>query len=91
MQLRVDIQRQGPRCPFANETLQLRLESGECFWLRGNSGSGKSSIALHLLGLRTLADAHFEVEWTGIEPERAGFGMVFQQGVLIDSLNVRKS
>lgn len=88
MQLRVEIQRQGPRCPFENDAVDLALGDGECLWLQGNSGSGKSSIALHLLGLRELPDASVEVRWDGIDPERAGFGMVFQQGVLIDSLNV---
>ena len=72
MQLRVDIRRQGPRCPFENEAVRMELGSGECLWLQGTSGAGKSSVALHLVGLRTLQDAEVEVEWTGIEAERAG-------------------
>jgi len=88
VQLQVEIDREGPRCPFQNESIRMELGKGECLWLQGNSGAGKSSIALHLLGLRELADARVEVKWTDVEDGRAGFGMVFQQGVLIDSLNV---
>ena len=88
MQLRIRIQRQGPHCPFENEGIDIELGNGECLWLQGDSGAGKSSIALHLVGLRTLRDARVEVNWTGVEVENRGVGMVFQQGVLIDSLNV---
>ncbi|MFP6641095.1 MAG: ABC transporter permease, partial [Myxococcota bacterium] len=88
LQLRVQIQRQGPGCPFENEAIEFELASGECLWLQGDSGSGKSSIALHLVGLQPLRGAQVEVHWTGVDEEDSGVGMVFQQGVLIDTLNV---
>ena len=88
MKLSVKIRSDGPRCPFENDAVQIELEGGECFWLKGDSGAGKSSVALHLVGLRTLADASVDIKWDGIEPDDAGVGMVFQQGVLIDTLNV---
>ncbi len=88
MQLHVAIDREGPRCPFENESVRMELGTGECLWLKGNSGVGKSSIVLHLIGLRELPDARVELRWTDIQANRSGFGMVFQQGVLIDSLNV---
>lgn len=88
MQLRVDIHREGTRCPFENEEIQFELGSGECLWLQGDSGSGKSSVALHLVGLRKLSDASVEVDWETDASATAGVGMVFQQGVLVDTLNV---
>ncbi len=91
MQLCVEIQRVGDRCPFANESVQFELGRGECLWLQGDSGSGKSSLALHLVGLRTLPDAVIEMEWKGLDSQPSEIGMVFQQGVLIDSLNVAEN
>ena len=88
MQLRVDIRREGGRCPFQNEAVQFELGNGECLWLQGDSGSGKSSVALHLVGLRELPDASVEMDWETDTPATAGVGMVFQQGVLVDTLSV---
>ena len=88
MLLRGQIQRQGPGCPFSNESIEFELDSGECLWLQGRSGAGKSSLVLHLLDLQPLPDARVEVEWEGLASGASGFGMVFQMGVLIDSLNV---
>ena len=91
MELRVDIRRLGDRCPFENEHLQFQLGDGECLWLRGDSGSGKSSIALDLVGLRPLRDAAVDVAWETPEGEVGSFGMLFQQGVLIDTLNLEEN
>ena len=88
MLLRGQIQRLGPRCPFLNESIRFELAPGECLWLQGKSGAGKSSLVMDLLGLRPLPDAQVEVEWPGLDEAQSGFGMVFQRGVLIDSLNV---
>lgn len=88
MLLRGQIQRLGPRCPFLNESIRFELAPGECLWLQGKSGAGKSSLVMDLLGLRPLPDAQVEVEWPGLDEKQSGFGMVFQRGVLIDSLNV---
>ena len=88
MLLRGEIERLGSRCPFLNDSIQLELDSGECLWLQGKSGAGKSSLVLDLLGLRPLPDTRVEVGWEDAEPDGSGFGMVFQRGVLIDSLNV---
>lgn len=91
MQLRIHIQRNSSGCPFGNETVDMELDSGECLWLQGDSGAGKSSIALHLVGLQPLRGAEVEVQWSGLEDEDPGVGMVFQQGVLIDTLNVSEN
>ena len=88
MELHVRIVKSGPRCPFDNDTVELDVRPGECLWLKGDSGAGKSSIALHLLGLRPIPDARIHTVGSGDEPPTPSVGMVFQQGVLIDSLNV---
>jgi len=88
LQLRAVLHREGTGCPFQNERIELALGRGQCLWLRGASGTGKSSIALHLVGLRPLPDTRAEITWEGVDASQAGVGMVFQQGVLIDTLNV---
>ena len=91
MKLKVDIKRLGKHCPFADEQIVFELNEGECLWLQGDSGAGKSSIALHLVGLRPLQDAAVEVAWELPSNEEGSFGMLFQQGVLIDTLNVEEN
>ena len=88
MQLQVDIHRENSRCPFENEEVRLELADGECIWLQGASGAGKSSIALHLVGLRPLEGASVQTAWEDVPVEEQSVGMVFQQGVLIDTLNL---
>ncbi len=89
--LRIDIERTGNDCPFQNENVRIELDAGECLWLQGVSGAGKSSIALHLLGLKTLPGAKVKVEWKGGEKVRDSIGMVFQQGVLVDALSLEEN
>ena len=88
MEFQVHIERLGPDCPFENSSVEIDLQTGECLWLKGDSGAGKSSVALHLLGLRKLPGARVELNGSGSGSLEQSVGMVFQQGVLIDSLNV---
>lgn len=91
MLLDVTIERTGNDCPFENERIEFELGEGECLWLQGVSGSGKSSIALHLVGIATLPGALVKVTTQEGNTEKGAIGMVFQQGVLIDSLNVEEN
>ncbi len=88
MRLRVEIHPTDNRCPFENNDVRLELEEGECLWLQGDSGAGKSSIALHLVDLRPLQGANVRIDWEGVADHERSVGMVFQQGVLIDTLTV---
>ena len=91
MSLEVNIKRIRNDCPFSNENIKIRLEPGECISLGGISGAGKSSISLHLVGLRTLPGAKVDLKWEDVHPVQQSIGMVFQQGVLIDTLNLREN
>ncbi len=91
MLLNVAVTRIGNDCPFRNERVEFALDSGECLWLQGVSGAGKSSIALHLLGLKPLAGAEVRVDWHGDGTLKGSMGMVFQQGVLVDALNLEEN
>ena len=91
MLLEVNIKRTGDDRPFSNEHIRIELDVGECICLGGVSGAGKSSISLHLVGLRTLPGAKVDVKWTDVHPVQQAIGMLFQQGVLIDTLNVKEN
>src|SRR5687767_8018637 len=74
----------------------LEIESGKCLVVLGASGSGKSVLLKHIVGL--LRPDHGEVSFDGQRidelPERKlmqvrqRFGFLFQMGALFDSLTV---
>ena len=82
------LKRTSGACPFANGSLEFSLQAGECLWIRGASGVGKSSIVNHLLGLRILPGAEITAAWNPSLKPQERIGILFQQGVLIDALNV---
>ncbi|EDQ90576.1 uncharacterized protein MONBRDRAFT_31799 [Monosiga brevicollis MX1] len=78
----------GPQCPFDNDELKFHLAEGECVWLQGASGAGKTLSSLQVLGLTTLPDVDCQVNWRDDLLHHNRAGMLFQQGVLIDELSL---
>eukprot|EP00049_Salpingoeca_infusionum_P007698 m.124969 g.124969 ORF g.124969 m.124969 type:complete len:527 (-) comp13792_c1_seq1:627-2207(-) len=75
-------------CPFSNDKVHIQLSEGECLWLKGPSGVGKSLSCLQLLAIQDIAGIDTEVNWRSDVPVSQRAGMLFQQGVLVDSLSV---
>ena len=80
------------RCPFRSinggEEATISVAPGQCVWLKGESGIGKSSIAYALLGLPHVGGLTVEAEWNPDVPNRERIGMLFQDSVLLDELTV---
>ncbi|MCH9634351.1 MAG: Vitamin B12 import ATP-binding protein BtuD [Chlamydiae bacterium] len=92
MLLKVEINRKGEECPFKNEKIAFELNRGECFWLKGPSGAGKTSIAGDLAKLAPLRGAEVKVDWgEPLAENEKPIGILFQQGVIVDSLNLREN
>jgi phospholipid/cholesterol/gamma-HCH transport system ATP-binding protein len=79
--------------------LDLRVEDGECLVIVGASGSGKSVILKHIVGLLEpdegevwfdgkRTDLLSERDWV---PVRTQFGFLFQMGALFDSMTVEEN
>jgi phospholipid/cholesterol/gamma-HCH transport system ATP-binding protein len=68
----------------------------EVFTIIGGSGSGKTSITKHIIGLWQPTEGHIEIEGKSIEnlskdelnKIRKKMGYVFQEGALFDSLRI---
>jgi ABC-type transporter Mla maintaining outer membrane lipid asymmetry ATPase subunit MlaF/ABC-type transporter Mla maintaining outer membrane lipid asymmetry permease subunit MlaE len=86
--VRVHIFRESDACPFANKQVYFTVAEGECIWLEGPSGVGKSSIINHLSKLDVLRGARVDEVWDADIKSRNQVGVLFQQGVLVDSLSV---
>jgi ABC-type transporter Mla maintaining outer membrane lipid asymmetry ATPase subunit MlaF/ABC-type transporter Mla maintaining outer membrane lipid asymmetry permease subunit MlaE len=92
----VTVRRMGANCPFGNETVQFGVQRGGCVWLRGNSGRGKSTIAMTLANVAPLnasqlerrLDLHIECQWNEKIPPTERCGVLFQQTALLDELTV---
>lgn len=77
--------------------LSLKIEEGKCVVIIGASGSGKSVLLKHIVGL--LMPDSGEVLFDGkridtmkqrdLMEVRTNFGFLFQMGAMFDSLNVR--
>eukprot|EP00568_Trieres_chinensis_P000123 CAMPEP_0183304858 /NCGR_PEP_ID=MMETSP0160_2-20130417/9794_1 /TAXON_ID=2839 ORGANISM="Odontella Sinensis, Strain Grunow 1884" /NCGR_SAMPLE_ID=MMETSP0160_2 /ASSEMBLY_ACC=CAM_ASM_000250 /LENGTH=577 /DNA_ID=CAMNT_0025467977 /DNA_START=138 /DNA_END=1868 /DNA_ORIENTATION=- len=86
--------RNGPRCPFGNDTVSFDLRLGGCVCLSGNSGAGKTTLAMHIAGLSSATDLgrlDIRVEsclWDPSFPVRQRCGVLFQQTALVDALTV---
>jgi phospholipid/cholesterol/gamma-HCH transport system ATP-binding protein len=88
---------------FEDETVlksvSFRISRGETKIILGVSGSGKSTILKLILGLIRPEEGQIFVEGSEITqlperelvPIRGKIGMVFQEGALFDSLNVREN
>lgn len=82
----------GPQCPFG-QPVEWQLSPSSCLWLQGDSGRGKTSLAMAVAGLRTHRQLRkigigIKVEWNVSIPERQRCGVLFQQTTLVDELTV---
>src|SRR6185295_3645721 len=72
--------------------LDLRVERGEVFAIMGLSGSGKSVLLKHIIGLETPNAGDILIEGESIQAEgvmdKYRLAMVFQSGALLNSLTV---
>jgi phospholipid/cholesterol/gamma-HCH transport system ATP-binding protein len=72
--------------------VDLTVERGEIFVLMGSSGSGKSVLLKHIIGLEEPDAGEILIEGQGINTEglrdRYRMAMVFQSGALLNSLTV---
>jgi phospholipid/cholesterol/gamma-HCH transport system ATP-binding protein len=74
--------------------IDLRVEPGEIFVVMGPSGSGKSVLLKHIIGLETpdegdiLIDGHSILEEDNDIMSKYRLAMVFQSGALLNSLSV---
>jgi iron(III) transport system ATP-binding protein len=71
--------------------LSLAVERGEFFGLLGASGCGKTTTLRMIAGLEAADSGKIEFDGrdiTRLQPERRGFGMVFQNYALFPHLNV---
>ncbi len=95
----VSVQIQGLRKSFGDvevlHGIDLKIEPREVFVIMGPSGSGKSVLLKHLIGLETpnagdvLIDGH-SIQSPGML-ERYRLAMVFQSGALLNSLTVAEN
>jgi len=72
--------------------ISLEVARGEIFVIMGPSGSGKSVLLKHLIGLETPDAGEILIEGERVEAEgvldKYRMAMVFQSGALLNSLNV---
>ena len=77
--------------------LDLDVRAGEALIILGGSGTGKSVLLKHMIGLMRPDAGTVEVEGVDLgtmsdrelTPFRSRFGMTFQEGALFDSMSVR--
>jgi phospholipid/cholesterol/gamma-HCH transport system ATP-binding protein len=81
------------------DRINLRVEEGECLVILGASGSGKSVMLKHIVGLLQpdsgevwfagrRVDLLTERQWASV---RTDFGFLFQMGALFDSMTVEEN
>src|SRR5213075_1956508 len=72
--------------------LNFDVERGEVFVVMGPSGSGKSVLLKHIIGLETPDEGEILIEGESIQSEvvmdKYRMAMVFQSGALLNSLTV---
>lgn len=76
--------------------LDLDVEAGRSLVILGGSGSGKSVLLKHMIGLLTPDEGRVEVDGVdlaslrgpALTTVRRKFGMAFQEGALFDSMSV---
>src|SRR3954447_27058187 len=78
----------------AVDALTMTVQRGEFIALLGPSGCGKSTALNCLAGLLPLTAGSIRLDDTRIDtvqPEKRGFGMVFQNYALFPHMSVRKN
>lgn len=72
--------------------IDLKVEPGEIFVVMGPSGSGKSVLLKHIIGLEKPDEGEIMIAGESIDSEgvmdKYRLGMVFQSGALLNSLTV---
>ena len=76
--------------------VDFEINKGECVVIIGKSGSGKSVLLKHILGLLIPDKGYIEIDgitlrglkYRQLQKLRSKIGMVFQSGALFDSLTV---
>ncbi|MEO6034072.1 MAG: ATP-binding cassette domain-containing protein [Verrucomicrobiota bacterium] len=72
--------------------LDFEVERGEIFFIMGPSGSGKSVLLKHIIGLETPDEGEILIEGESIQSpdvmDKYRMAMVFQSGALLNSLTV---
>ena len=92
--MHVDVKKKiGAQCSFQEKFFKITVNEGECVWLKGPSGVGKTQTALYIMGLQEHAGLGTipTIYWNNSIPIDQRVGMLFQNGVLIDSLTVREN
>lgn len=77
------------------EDVDFEVGRGEIFGILGRSGTGKSVLVRHLIGLHRPWSGRIEIEGVGaprLEPDRPPrFGAMFEGGALLGSLTVAEN
>src|SRR5439155_9290429 len=72
--------------------IDFEVNRGEIFVIMGPSGSGKSVLLKHIIGLETPEEGEILIEGESIQApgvmDKYRMAMVFQSGALLNSLNV---
>ena len=92
----VSVQVQSVRKSFGGQPvlkgIDLLVQPGEIFVIMGPSGSGKSVLLKHIIGLETPDEGDILINGESIQTpgvmDRYRLAMVFQSGALLNSLNV---
>src|SRR5277367_3474795 len=92
----VSLQVRGLRKSFGKKEvlkgIDLEVQAGEIFVIMGPSGSGKSVLLKHLVGLETTDDGEILVNGESVESAEIAakyrMALVFQSGALLNSLTV---
>ena len=78
----------------AVEGVNATIEKGEFITIVGPSGSGKSTLLRMIAGLEEISDGEIRIDdevINGIEPQKRGIAMVFQNYALYPHMTVRKN
>src|ERR1043166_5889706 len=95
----VNVQVRGLRKSYAGQPvlkgLNFDVERGEIFVVMGPSGSGKSVLLKHIIGLETPDEGEILIEGESIQApgvmDKYRMAMVFQSGALLNSLTVAEN
>lgn len=78
----------------AIEGFDAYIEDGEFITVVGPSGSGKSTLLRMIAGLEEISDGDIRIDGEsirGVEPQKRGIAMVFQNYALYPHMSVRKN